>query len=429
MFYGEGMKENKKNKNIYRVITFSIIFLIFTVCIFNFNCVYGKINETYGKGNSDGAFDVEQSTSDSSILKAIAWFIYHIAEFVEDIITYIMGWVTSSKVFPYADAIIFNSLRFLDVNFISPDRGSVFLNTSGEQTIIGKTVGTIYYTIFTLSIAFLGVAVGVMAIKLVISSIAEEKAKYKQAIKNWIFALILVFASHYLVSFIFFVNEQLVEVASNILLSNVGKVNILEGIYDETLDPDYVLFCDKKLIRFNVESNHFIRSTEDISDSEETYYRDLIENTGRIYSDIALDLESLDTYIGYANDYIDENGVENFDGFDLEEYRPANTRGKSSDVTVLNEFFHDALSEENLKTYDENTKEKEVDNFFSDMSIFFKYYFLAGGQIIMAILYAIFIVQSLMYLVSYLKRLFYIVTLALFAPIIVIFDFVTKIIA
>ena len=77
--------------------------------------------------------------------------------------------------------------------------------------------------------------------------------------------------------------------------------------------------------------------------------------------------------------------------------------------------------------YDEISEDKEADNLLTDLALFFKYYLFAGGQIIMAFLYAIFIVQSLMYLISYLKRLFYIVTLALFAPLIVVFDFVTKI--
>ena len=343
MFYGENMKENKKNKNIYRVIAFSIIFLIFTVCIFNSNCVYGKVNETYGKGNSDGAFDIEQSTSDSSILNGIAWFVYDVAKFIENIIRYIMEWMTSSKDFPYADAIIFNSLKFLDVNFISPERGSIFLNISGESTIIGKTVSAIYYTIFSLSVAFLGIAVGVIAIKLVISSIAEEKAKYKQAIKNWIVAIILVFTSHYLISFIFFVNEKVVEVASNILLTNVGKINILEGIYDETLDPEFTLLNYRKTVRFNVESNHFVRSTDDISDAEEKYYDELEGSSSLLYEKIYLELDVLDNFIALANNYIDENGVENFDEFDMfaeAGYSETKKKAATVDEHTLDSFFH-----------------------------------------------------------------------------------------
>ena len=43
-----------------------------------------------------------------------------------------------------------------------------------------------------------------------------------------------------------------------------------------------------------------------------------------------------------------------------------------------------------------------------------------------ALLYTIFVFQSILYLFSYLKRFFYIVILAIFAPIIVLFDFLGK---
>ena len=41
-------------------------------------------------------------------------------------------------------------------------------------------------------------------------------------------------------------------------------------------------------------------------------------------------------------------------------------------------------------------------------------------------LYAIFVVQSVLFFVAYLKRFFYVVVLSMFAPIIVIYDFFTK---
>ena len=43
-----------------------------------------------------------------------------------------------------------------------------------------------------------------------------------------------------------------------------------------------------------------------------------------------------------------------------------------------------------------------------------------------AILYSIFVIQSIMYFIAYLKRFFYILVLALFAPLVVIYDFLTK---
>lgn len=43
-----------------------------------------------------------------------------------------------------------------------------------------------------------------------------------------------------------------------------------------------------------------------------------------------------------------------------------------------------------------------------------------------AVMYAIFVIQSLMYFISYAKRLFYIIALSLFAPVVIIYDFFIK---
>ena len=109
-----------------------------------------------------------------------------------------------------------NSMRYLK-NYMANENKKDSSNldpelkdTSGTNTIFGSIIQNIYNTIFTISIAFFGVVVGIMALKLAISSIASEKAKYKQAITNWLLALILLFTAHYLISFIFFVNEKMV---------------------------------------------------------------------------------------------------------------------------------------------------------------------------------------------------------------------------
>lgn len=43
-----------------------------------------------------------------------------------------------------------------------------------------------------------------------------------------------------------------------------------------------------------------------------------------------------------------------------------------------------------------------------------------------AIIYAIFILQSIMFLFAYIKRFFYVTILAMFAPVVVIYDFMVK---
>lgn len=77
-----------------------------------------------------------------------------------------------------------------------------------------------------------------MAIKLAISSIAEEKAKYKSAITNWLIAIILLFTIHYFMSFVFYLNESVVKMASDICVDLVSKnmEELAELQTSETLD-------------------------------------------------------------------------------------------------------------------------------------------------------------------------------------------------
>lgn len=82
----------------------------------------------------------------------------------------------------------------------------------------------------------LGVAVGVMAIRLAISSIAAEKAKYKQAIVNWATCIVMLFLMHYILAFVFWVNEQMVEIASNVLMSTIEKEGLGSVDFQEALN-------------------------------------------------------------------------------------------------------------------------------------------------------------------------------------------------
>lgn len=237
----------KLNLNFNKIV----LVLILIICTVSFcgNFVYGKINETYKTSGEIGSIDVNKATVEAPILSSIAHFIYAIAGFIEDMVANIVSIFTGHKMFPWADRVIFNTMPLLDINFLSPEPGSLFLEKgTNTPTDLGNIVRSIYYTIFVLSVTFFGVVVGIMALKLAISSIAAEKAKYKQAITNWLLALILLFTAHYLMSFIFFVNEKMVEVASSVIdlqnlkidtdvesMTNDEKEDVAEAVFEDAL--------------------------------------------------------------------------------------------------------------------------------------------------------------------------------------------------
>lgn len=284
------------------------IFIGIFIFLVLFLGVSTTINAEINSNYSDSSGSISYAEDDtgfftSLLLEILGIAIYGLAWVVEFLIKSVVWLLTGNFIFPWADRTIFNGMQLLDVNFINPSVGSLFKDSAGF-TAIGNSIRNIYFTGLSIALGFLGIVVAVMAIRLAISSIASEKAKYKEAVVHWLTALVLLFGMHYMISFIFYLNEQLVEVASNIVFDQINNTQIA------TLN------------------------------------------------------------IGKA------------------------------DLSGMGEYF-------------KNEALKLVDNF--GMTVFTS-----------ALLYAVFIVQSVMFFWAYLKRFFYVIILALISPFVVIYDFMKK---
>lgn len=294
-------------KNIKFIFCIIMVFLIFLGLSPNINA---EINSNYAQDsiviNESGSDDTGFLTS--LLLEILGIAIYALAWVVEKLVAGVVWLLTKNFKFPWADMSIFNGMAILDVNFINPANGSLFKDSSGFTTI-GISIRNIYFTGLSIALGFLGIVIAVMAIRLAISSIGSEKAKYKEAIIHWITALVLLFGMHYLISLVFYLNEQLTEVASNIVFEQMNNV-------------------------------------------------------------------------------------------DLAVLGNSNMTNSSGAISKMGEYF-------------KNEAIKLVDNF--GMTVFTS-----------AILYAVFIVQSVMFFWAYLKRFFYVTILALLAPFVVVYDFMRK---
>lgn len=241
-----------KKKTYKIIICISLVLMLFT----SFGNVFGAINESYKVNTKVTNNGLDAKIKDSILLDALANMINAVASLAESLIGGIFNILTGDNIFPWADRIIFNAIPFLDINFLNPDSNSLFGVGSGE-TILGRVVKQVYSTIFSLAVLFLGVAVGVMAIRLAISSIAAEKAKYKQAIVNWATCIVMLFLMHYILAFIFWVNEQMVEIASNVLISAIEKEKIGKVDFQAALDG--LLSADERV-------NNFIKASWDATE-------------------------------------------------------------------------------------------------------------------------------------------------------------------
>lgn len=213
------MKWNKLKKVFICMMAMLVVSIVFCN-------IYAAINEDYYTQNQ-GAFKVQDTgdqldkkTAASVLLDAIGILVYALASLGEWLLGIIFqaatGGDAANNIFPWADAILFNAIPFLDINFLNPHPdGSVV-------GLIVDVIKVIYGTAFGLAISFFSIAVLIMGVKLAISTIASEKAKYKQAIWDWLSGLVLLFTIHFFISFIFYLNEELVIIAEDIASKQIN---------------------------------------------------------------------------------------------------------------------------------------------------------------------------------------------------------------
>lgn len=122
-------------------------------------------------------------------------------------ISFLLAPTTSGQsLFPFADQIVYNRLKFFDPNFINPESGSVV-------HMIGDIIRDMYFSFNILAATVFLIIAMVIGLKLAISTIASEKAHYKEALNTWISGLVILICLPFLIAGIFAVNEKIVEIA------------------------------------------------------------------------------------------------------------------------------------------------------------------------------------------------------------------------
>lgn len=158
------------------------------------------------------------------------------------------------------ETIFSNKISFLTGNFIEPVDASKYIDC--EETEHAKGMTKLRNNISSWYIAFRNLAlVGLMSvlvytgIRIVLTSAAKEKAKYKAMLGNWLVAICLLFALHYIMLFTFMLNDKLVEMldpASNSTLKvqKIGPDTVYffpnSDEYSDTYIPRYVQWAKSK---------------------------------------------------------------------------------------------------------------------------------------------------------------------------------------
>lgn len=431
------------------------------------NNVFAAINKEYYNNNVVGDEvvdeDIDSKIESSSILDAIGIFIYSIGSLIELLLAKVFQLITGTNMFPWADAILFNAVPFLDANiFTASDHSLVSM-------LYGLLTGT-YYSLLTLASTFFGIAVMYSAIKLAITAIAEDKAKYKKAIVDWILGLVMLWGMHYFISFVLYLNEQMVIVASNIAAeevaengSTVEKIigsaspsdeqmveNFISGMHGVSIGNifqinDLMDWIEMKLGWSTVITDDDIAECEDHLRKEARIAATLIGSEEYRKAALSGDMGWVGTKKSFWNmvsfpGYIcqvswDVSQVKEKSYSELKEIRDWHVRFLNEHVewkeyvetyTVLMKIKKQLFSNDDGRV--NNNVVKNLAVYFKEASWQAEEKSWSANKISIqnAIMYVIFVCYSLVFFIAYTKRLFYVIMLILMAPIVVVFDFFMK---
>jgi len=201
---------------------FAIYFLTILLFASIGNSVFCAIDEEYPVEAVDSvvADDTSNTIAKVVLYDPLAYMGYYVAWGIETLLSMI-GTIGQDRVTPYTDAIIFNAVPALDINFINPNENS-FIGNESAQKIFKK----LYNTTFYLTLTLFGLGVVITGIKLATTTITEQKAQYKEKIFSVLQCFLIVFLLHYFISFIFYLNETLVEAASMIAIKNSSEFTV-----------------------------------------------------------------------------------------------------------------------------------------------------------------------------------------------------------
>lgn len=170
-----------------------------------------------------------------------------------DFFSWILGAQYDIPNFLYSPENIFaNNIAALDVNFLNPnDFAAVSSTSDAEQASQSAAGGVLQQTISDWYISFRNIAiVGLLSvlvylgIRILISSTATDKAKYKESLQSWVVALCLVFFIHFIMSGLLMITDKFTDLISP---------SIDDGI---TVQVDNIKFRTNiiGLVRFNAQS-------------------------------------------------------------------------------------------------------------------------------------------------------------------------------
>ena len=184
----------KTKKQLKRIILISVIIMLIISCVKTSSAVVAEIVGTVGIA--------------SVLVTAIQELTLAIFAALQLLITGITAVAGDGYANDIGD-VVFNRCGLTSANFFN----EVWIGPKLEDgtLLIVNHIRTYYTVLRNLSIAMLLGILLYIGIRMAISTVASDEAKYKKMLKDWAVSLVLVFVLHYIMIITFFINNVLVE--------------------------------------------------------------------------------------------------------------------------------------------------------------------------------------------------------------------------
>ena len=218
----------------------SKILIIFIVVIMLFEFTFSS-NVSY-------AFDSEDYNAITNLIGGLVSFVLWIPRLIVVGLTYVMGGIMTESVAEccgtmpgFPDSLLdcatpfdifFNKYVFLDVNFFDFN-----LNQTNQGIIyaVRIKVAEWYYVLRTISAAILLVILIYVGIRMAISTIASDKAKYSKMLWDWCCSLALIFVLQYIIIFTIETNNVIVNALREAGHNSIGPA--IKDIRNQAAGP------------------------------------------------------------------------------------------------------------------------------------------------------------------------------------------------
>lgn len=108
------------------------------------------------------------------------------------------------------------NMGIIDVNFFAEkDIQSINNKTIVASSILAPAIGNVYINLRNFGIVLMMLVLVYIGIKILISSISEEQAKYKRMLVDWVVGLCLLFFMHYIMTAILNLNSAIINLIKN----------------------------------------------------------------------------------------------------------------------------------------------------------------------------------------------------------------------